>query len=405
MSKQHRFNEEPPPSASEKIEGNDDLLKEILRRFPAKSLLRSSCVSKRWLSLISDPHFSLLWSKPKSHTVPGMFLRRLPLPSNTPTIDYVPLNRDQYHHENPPINPLDSGIKSVEEDDIDVLQSCNGLLLCSSFRLRHHSCNFYVYNPTTNKYRALPRPIGFGEKIVRGVSIAFDPSKSHHYKVICVSSHSKLLKGISWVQIYSSQTHTWRVYDDILVGPFDVDFETGVFWNGSINWISRASETSLRFDVDSESSNILPMPPLTDGLRVQRRFAFFNVCLGDYLHIGLFTSAGAQLEVFTMERDFSKWVLKYLVNLEATIMELHMPVPLPLVYWKFLVLGCFWDETEKESSCLMIYIPGKIGCYNIEEKCLKNVCDLNISSNEGWIISPTCKWVAGYPYIESLCCV
>ncbi|KAK8272301.1 hypothetical protein V6Z11_D11G321100 [Gossypium hirsutum] len=45
-------------SSAEMVESNQDLLTQILLHFPVKSLLKSRCVSKRWLSLISDPQFA-----------------------------------------------------------------------------------------------------------------------------------------------------------------------------------------------------------------------------------------------------------------------------------------------------------------------------------------------------------
>ncbi|MCD7470403.1 hypothetical protein HAX54_010262 [Datura stramonium] len=51
--------------SAEKIEGSDDLLTKILLFLPARPLFRFKLVSKRWMSLISDPRFSSLW-KPES---------------------------------------------------------------------------------------------------------------------------------------------------------------------------------------------------------------------------------------------------------------------------------------------------------------------------------------------------
>lgn len=39
------------------VEGNEDLLNEILLRLPVKSLMRFKCVSKNWLAHISNPYF------------------------------------------------------------------------------------------------------------------------------------------------------------------------------------------------------------------------------------------------------------------------------------------------------------------------------------------------------------
>ncbi|XP_039049188.1 F-box protein At2g40925-like [Hibiscus syriacus] len=45
--------------SAEEIGNNHDLLTQLLLRLPTKSLLKFKCVSKQWLSLISDPQFCL----------------------------------------------------------------------------------------------------------------------------------------------------------------------------------------------------------------------------------------------------------------------------------------------------------------------------------------------------------
>ncbi|THG15539.1 hypothetical protein TEA_024733 [Camellia sinensis var. sinensis] len=118
--------------ASELIAGNVGLLSEILFRLPPKSLIRFKSVSKDW------------WS-------------------NTNTT---------------------------------ILHSCNGLLLCLNGTTR-----FIVCNPTTKKHKILPYPVGISSScFVKQFSViltesgpihnnfdaylAFDPSKSPHYKVV-----------------------------------------------------------------------------------------------------------------------------------------------------------------------------------------------------------------------------
>ncbi|KAI9087690.1 hypothetical protein K1719_030322 [Acacia pycnantha] len=61
---------------AETVAGNIDILSEILLRVPAKPLLKFKCVSKQWLTLISDPQFS---SPP--HSSPPQSSRRPQRPS------------------------------------------------------------------------------------------------------------------------------------------------------------------------------------------------------------------------------------------------------------------------------------------------------------------------------------
>ncbi|GKB66878.1 hypothetical protein Tco_0928290 [Tanacetum coccineum] len=72
-----------------------------------------------------------------------------------------------------------------EAKNVKILQSCNGLLLCSdSGRLVF----YYVYNPSTNQFKRLPHPncsldnSPYYRSV--GLRMAFDPTKSPHYKLV-----------------------------------------------------------------------------------------------------------------------------------------------------------------------------------------------------------------------------
>lgn len=50
-------------------------------------------------------------------------------------------------------------LEFMSKNQISVLSSCNGLLLCSSYvSSKFSSARYWVYNPTTNQVRFLPRP-------------------------------------------------------------------------------------------------------------------------------------------------------------------------------------------------------------------------------------------------------
>ncbi|GJX12363.1 hypothetical protein Tco_0204121 [Tanacetum coccineum] len=72
-----------------------------------------------------------------------------------------------------------------EADNVKILQSCNGLLLCGGSGMPVFD---YVYNPSTNQYKKLPYPdcsldnLPYYSSI--GLRIAFDPTKSPHYKLV-----------------------------------------------------------------------------------------------------------------------------------------------------------------------------------------------------------------------------
>ncbi|CDP16130.1 unnamed protein product [Coffea canephora] len=87
------------PSASATIIArNEDLLTQILLKLPPKSLLRFQCVSKQWLSLISDPVFRRRHSSS---------IRRYP------TTDFLFFSSDSYRNEIDLLSFSGDGVDSV----------------------------------------------------------------------------------------------------------------------------------------------------------------------------------------------------------------------------------------------------------------------------------------------------
>ncbi|GKB87326.1 hypothetical protein Tco_0959598 [Tanacetum coccineum] len=72
-----------------------------------------------------------------------------------------------------------------EADNVKILHSCNCLLLCDGSGMLVFD---YVYNPSTNEYKKLPYPYCSLDNSPyyssAGLRIAFDPTKSQHYKLV-----------------------------------------------------------------------------------------------------------------------------------------------------------------------------------------------------------------------------
>lgn len=170
-------------SSAETVANIEDLLTQILLSLPARSVVRFKCISKHWLSLISNPKFF------RHHTLQNSKISAF-FSSKTEeeSFTYIPLG----NHEIPSgFNPFKTLNKSVQDGSkLKIIQSCNGLFLCvhqsswQRFFCGKHDL-VYVVNPTTNKFLALSVPIV--EKIEDPLvfvryGLAFDPWKSPHYR-------------------------------------------------------------------------------------------------------------------------------------------------------------------------------------------------------------------------------
>ncbi|XP_055804423.1 F-box protein At5g07610-like [Solanum dulcamara] len=231
--------------SAEKIEGSDDLLTKILLLLPARPLFRFKLVSKRWMSLVSDPRFSSLW-KPESF--PTAFILQ------SPFLDY-------------PCYYLPDKTKSKASiiffdfiKDVVILNCCGGLLLC---RKRLYD-KYIVCNPTTKEFHTLPSP----NVESLNMSLAFDHSISPHYKVINVGylGHGK-----------------------------------GVFFNGAIFWIFRGINSFCYFDIDREIIHSYQLPKWLNSITVDASVGIYILLALDsviriiltYLYWEMTTTLGA----------------------------------------------------------------------------------------------------------------
>ncbi|GLT28673.1 hypothetical protein SLA2020_035850 [Shorea laevis] len=385
-------------SSAETIAGNEDLLTEILLRLPPISLLRFRSVSRSWLSLISSTRFchlhTFLRPTPK---ISGVFLRKSPT-----EFQFLSLNSSN-------ASPFPFKFHGFVEDPagIKILQSCNGLLLCSSFCKIGAIRTYYVYNPTIHRSSSIPPIIGDVSKVIFGVNLAFEPLKSPHYKLICVRSTAESMY-YHQIEIYSSETGVWTLCGSPFVAPFDMVFDNGVFWNGAIHWISPRGN-SLYFDVSNERIGMMPMLPILER-RNSRRFRYFGESSGHLHLMEIYGPRGTSFKVLEMEKDYSKWVVRYHVDLDALVSAYPEMLRSYLdsresSYYAFIVLLLIREEKE-ESSSLLLHIPGKIISYNIRNKTIRELCHLPTNSRGNGEGKEALQfgWLDAYQYFESLAC-
>ncbi|XVF54913.1 hypothetical protein PTKIN_Ptkin05aG0218700 [Pterospermum kingtungense] len=259
----------PNPNA-EAIANNYDLLTLILARLPVKSLLRFKSVSKGWYSLISDPAFS---RRVFPDQVSGLILHK------NYKVEFVPLPDKSRTNKAPSLTFLNRFV---------IRQSCHGLLLCARispfFSGSPEVCA--IYNPTMEEFVELPPPAN--QHPISGFSLAFDPTKSPHYKVVFVGALDPEV-DLFWeedctsfqIEIYSSQTRSWRLSGNPFTADVFTPFHGEDFWNGSIHWLNKLNvDVSLYFNVEEEKLGKLPMLSIPERARI----GYFGES-GDHLHL------------------------------------------------------------------------------------------------------------------------
>ncbi|KAG7944429.1 hypothetical protein I3843_15G102000 [Carya illinoinensis] len=215
----------------------------------------------------------------------------------------------------------------------------------------------------------LPRLSSEGPITIFGLSLAFEPTESPYYHVVCVRS-SDVSDYFYQLEVYSSETRAWRPRISPFVAQSDMVFDNGVFWNGGIHWLS-PSGAGLCFDIEEEILGVMPSAPVSEGC-ADRRPGYFGTS-GGHLHLveanGSWTT---RFKIFEMERDYTRWLVKYEVDLGQLVVDFPETVLIrdfiiKSEYTNYAYIGVCVVR-RKDSSLLLLHIPGKIISYNLEDE-------------------------------------
>lgn len=242
----------------------EEIIQEILLRLPVKSLLKSRCVSKSWLSLISSPQFV------KAH-----------LKLSAENADHAN-HRIIFTFTNPCFNLKQCWVSSLMVEpwtvasNIDypnkspyravwVVGSCNGIV-CVAIDEK----DIFLWNPCTRQSRELP-PVGIEMKLGFYCMWGFGFSEpDDDYKVVgvfCAYGNGDVLE--SRVMIYSLRADSWKRIEDFSCGiPFD---DTGRFASGKLHFAATSTvEFNSRWnivslDLKSEGYGFVEQPDYGEG--------------------------------------------------------------------------------------------------------------------------------------------
>lgn len=398
-------------SSSEAVASNDDLLTEILVHLPIKSLMKCKCVSKHWQSLISGPGFSRRLY-PDSHLVSGLILHPTYDRVIKKEYDFVPLKHTLT------TAPFRSLTFVNHPAGLSILQSCNGLLLCaSSISNRNLPCDYYIYNPTSHEFLTVPPLEDENSRFIRRIGLAYDHAKSSHFKIVCIRSDpSEVIRnaGISYqIEVYSSQTGSWRLSGVPFVMPCNLKYRAGVFWNGTIHWIDHC-HACLYFKVDEEQLQEMPMPPPTrdpaDRIEAfMTSFVYFGESRGHLHFVVNVDYCSKKFDVYEMQRDYSACFVKYRVDLDAIIaafpeMDVRsgdFPFLELFSCYKYSILGII-REANDEESYMVLHVPGKVIRYKLNDKTFTKICDFHPGHEYVEGSQLEFKRLHAYPYMETL---
>ncbi|XP_004242880.1 F-box protein At5g07610-like [Solanum lycopersicum] len=394
------------PASLQGVAGNADLLSEILLWLPPKSLLRFQAVCKDWFSIISSRTFRQLHCRRKltSGKVDGLFFCWWVYGNNY--VDFIPLNGIPKNQKGMIPSTLKNIAKSTSSK-IEQLHSCNGLF-CISFNLGIENFDYYVYNPSTNQHRLIPLPyLGIKAYEIVVMNLAFDPMVSDCYKLLCVMK----LNGVYEISVYSSETEVWKNCMDTEMKILDANqhfLGQGVFLNGCMHWVSEMS-SFLRFDLDSMCFRDMPSTDLPIGV-LKRSIRYFGESVGHLHLIEIHEFRSMSFEVLEMEIDYSKWFVKYRVDLSY----MHTTHPLMLSEEVDLLdvnggtcnVVCVVVNEKEDTTRLLVTTPDVIVEYDAHRMTIKEVADIEIAKIPViWEDVSVFEWYDTHQYVETMASV
>ncbi|GER47542.1 F-box family protein [Striga asiatica] len=243
----------------------DPIIQQILPYLPAKSLMRFRSVSKRWDRWIRSPilsHHQAQTHKP----ITGFFC--------------------QSHYSRPTFFTLDQsscGIPSHSfsflPDSTYLVASTHGLLVF----LPHFGPDiYYICNPVTRAFRALPRP-GLYHGLNSACVLAFDSAPENiesYYQLVCAVP--LVGQPVVCFETYSSETGLWTRSNAVCteIGPYEY-FGTGLYMKGVAYWRTSGGKL-VAFDTKFDVCEVLVLPegsPVRGVLvEMEGEIAYVGIC-------------------------------------------------------------------------------------------------------------------------------
>lgn len=224
-----------------------DLLIEILVRLPVKSLVRFTCVSKQWYSLISNPNFI---STHLNHSLSISNDNRLLLVKhckvcNFRQVDHVALRFDNASFDE--YAKLQCPVKSVFLY-FRIVGCCNGLI-CLSDDWYTLDDTIIIWNPSVEKSFTIPKFKPLRASLVKCfLGFGFD-SLRNDYKVVRIANQINVPNVVQDVEIYSLRAGAWRNLPCDHAPNYAIHdlFHMPTLTNGAFHWVASEKQNKGTF--------------------------------------------------------------------------------------------------------------------------------------------------------------
>ncbi|RLN19442.1 hypothetical protein C2845_PM02G22130 [Panicum miliaceum] len=214
-----------------------------------------------------------------------------------------------------------SSFLPVPGGDVELLDSCNGLLLCRCFEPGPRDAdgfrpfNYVVCNPATKKWVMLPDG-GWASGEARIARLGFDPAVSSHFHVVVYVLDEG--ECVTAVEIYSSKTAAWSFKesewgDDVM----PCDRARTVFLNGFMHMVTVA-EGIVVVDMEGRTWRTIPVPSDGDS-------GFIDQAQGRLFYINVDDADAFKLSIWILEdHGTNEWTLEHSVRTQLLFRQKNL---------------------------------------------------------------------------------
>ncbi|KAI5661932.1 hypothetical protein M9H77_21255 [Catharanthus roseus] len=245
----------------------EEILVQIFKRVPPKSLVRFRCVSKSWNSLVSSSYFVTLqneWARASSRSILTGHFSRMQLYS-------IRRKNEVFSVENEVKKAFPFEYKRYNKS-FRIIGSCNGLI-CLCYDESEFETQFILWNPSIGKRIALPLPRVTFENSVRSSEFGFGyDTESNDFKVVRLTGLKRENEEDDFppiFEVFSLSRGKWREINPSPSQNWIVQFSRSfAFVNGKLHWLAYNLYNNVKkkvqgFDLTHEVFDEMSLPELS----------------------------------------------------------------------------------------------------------------------------------------------
>ncbi|PHT48898.1 hypothetical protein CQW23_13106 [Capsicum baccatum] len=273
----------------------EEIIMEILSRLPVRSLLRFKCVSKCWMTLISEPYFTLKHrNRAKNDQNSQKFLvSRKDLLEDEFSLYCSSLSLVQRIEE---VQKLDCPSNGKPWRRCKLYFCYDSLVIIGVFNYRDKTNRLLLWNPSTRESIVLPDQKFSLERCWCTWGLGYD-SVSDNYKILKIDLES-------YSEILALKSGSWRLTNNYPIGnrPDLLCTESFVFVHGAFHWIDNITRSTVTaLSISSEVYTEILLPEKILDLRPQVRAACFSFTEKLCVYVNYTSQVG---------NNFRFWVMK-----------------------------------------------------------------------------------------------